>query len=354
MKYPTNDLIQSLRGGNVVEAYEALRAGADPNHDSSDGGAALPLAISLGDSKLVAALIKAGAEVNQLHQGNTPLCQAVEQGNIAITQMLIENGASTSTCGRNGWTPMYRAAWNGNVEMMNLLVSAGADINAVDSQGDTALSWAFDKLETVTALQMLGAQPRPIERHLLAPLDFPEMCKRTEFVDLARRLETLSGRAGLKYQFVPGTLTLVVARGQVDAFLDEVYEDAIAVDCLAFDSLSGDERGRFVFLIPTSDKYSAMAASRIGDRPDGHGTYGLIEGFKLFEELYPFRLRGCYSKGIQIDFIEPHIDRGIAQRKLSEIFLGLKHQDSSHHCDPPIFAWHKTERGAFIDWEWEN
>ncbi len=352
MRYPTNDLIQSLKSGNVLEAYEALKAGADPNHDLSDGYSALPLAIGLGDSKLVAALIKAGGNVNQVHQGNTPLCQAVELGNMAVAQMLIDHGASTNVSGRNGWTPMYRAAWNGNVEMMTLLVTAGADINAIDSQGDTALSWAFDKLETVTALQMLGAKPRPIERHLLTPLEFTELCKRPEFVELANRLEVLSGRSGLRYQFVPGAFTLVVARDKVDEFIDTVYEDAVAVDCLVFDSLRGDERGRFVYLIPTSDKYSAMAAARIGDRPDGHGTYGLIEGFKRFEELYPFRLRGCHSKGIQLDFLEPHVDRGVAQRKLAEIFVELKKADESHHCDPPSLTWHKTEHGATIDWQW--
>ena len=352
MLYPTNDLIQSLRAGNSHDAYEAIKAGADPNHISTDGDTSLDLAISRGDSVMVTALIKAGADVNQTHRGSTPLGRAVELGDFAIAQLLIEHGASPNACGRRGWTPLYHAAWRGNFEMMSLLVNAGADINAVDSQGDTALSWAFDKLETVTALLTLGANPREIETHLIKPLDFPQLAARPAFSELASRLESISGRSGLRYQFVPGSFTFILAPESVDMFLDQVYSQVLADDCLVYNSFHSDERGQFVYLLPTSDKFAAMAASRIGDRPDGHGTYGLIEGFKRFNAEFPYQLRGCQSKGMQIDFVDDSIDRGAAVRRLDEIFVELKREDSQHHCDPPISKWKNTPRGAIISWEW--
>lgn len=94
----------------------------------------LPLlhqAIADGDEAQVVALIKNGADVNQLDglMGNSPLHIACEQENVKIVEILIKKGAFVNLITpRSGFTPLMIAVWHNLPENVKALLKA-KDIN---------------------------------------------------------------------------------------------------------------------------------------------------------------------------------------------------------------------------------
>ena len=110
-------------GRDNVEARLAcltalIEAGADIDHAQNDDQST-PLHFAAGDcpANVIAALIKAGADVNV-----TPRC---------------------SDRGANNFTPLYAACERSDVEPAKVLIRNGADVNARASHGVTPLDWAI-------------------------------------------------------------------------------------------------------------------------------------------------------------------------------------------------------------------
>jgi uncharacterized protein len=110
------------------------------------GATATPLleAAYTGDAAAVAALIKAGANVNEANQfGATPVGEAARRGDAAILKLLLDAGADAESTNSDGETALMNVARTGNVEAARLLLKAGARINAREQWGgQTALIWA--------------------------------------------------------------------------------------------------------------------------------------------------------------------------------------------------------------------
>lgn len=120
-------------------------------------------AIWQGDVKKVAALIRAKADVNQVVDTMTPLCQAEQQddGKAVIVEMLIRAGADVNVpCGGRRETALHTAAAEGRVAAVKLLLAAGAHVNARDYQDSTPLYVAADtpSPEVVKLLLDAGAE----------------------------------------------------------------------------------------------------------------------------------------------------------------------------------------------------
>ena len=101
-------------------------------------------AVYHGNAARVAALIKAGAKVNQANEfGATPMSQAAQRGDAAILRLLLAAGADPESANAEGESALMVVARTGNVEAAKLLVEAGAKVDAREKWGgQTALLWA--------------------------------------------------------------------------------------------------------------------------------------------------------------------------------------------------------------------
>jgi ankyrin repeat protein len=150
-------------GGPGAAAGPGVRAGEPPAAADDDAGdtevvvaglvgsgggglTALVFAAREGDLESAAALVEAGADVNQTTEYDwTPLLTAVNNRNYLLAKYLLEHGADPNLANKGGWTPLYLATDNRNIEggdypvpkpdmdhlaLIQLLLEGGADANA--------------------------------------------------------------------------------------------------------------------------------------------------------------------------------------------------------------------------------
>ncbi len=88
------------------------------------------------DATRVRELADAGANVNLLRYGCTPLCMAAEYGCEAVVRALIEAGADVEKKDEQdgGMTPLSLAVGRSHVAVVKALIEAGADVNRVDDE----------------------------------------------------------------------------------------------------------------------------------------------------------------------------------------------------------------------------
>jgi ankyrin repeat protein len=100
----------------------------------------LPDLVSAGEREAALELISGGADVNQLAvDGTTALHWAVYRKDLALVEMLLEEGANPNLRNEYGATPMTVASEHGDYPIMKALVDAGGDIEAPNSEGQTLL-----------------------------------------------------------------------------------------------------------------------------------------------------------------------------------------------------------------------
>jgi hypothetical protein len=88
-------------------------------------------------------ILKAGIDPNaQTTMGNRPLLIAAKKNNPRLLEILIAKGADVDAADRNGLTPLMAASSMGLDQNVQVLISAGAKVNARDEKGSTALIWA--------------------------------------------------------------------------------------------------------------------------------------------------------------------------------------------------------------------
>jgi ankyrin repeat protein len=70
---------------------------------------------------------------------------AAGQGNRALVSRLLDGGSEVNAVDSNGWTALHRAADAGHDESVQLLLERGANVNARTPDGQTALHRAAIK-----------------------------------------------------------------------------------------------------------------------------------------------------------------------------------------------------------------
>lgn len=136
----------------------------------------LLFAVRQGSTESVQALLKAGADINQVSEGDhtSPLLMATINGRFDLAKMLLEKGANPKIASDAGATPLYtviNVQWAAKslypqptaqlqqnttyLELMESLLKAGADVNARLSKHLWYMSFNFDLLGVNTT----GATP---------------------------------------------------------------------------------------------------------------------------------------------------------------------------------------------------
>ena len=83
------------------------------------------------------------AKVNERDQfGGTPLHSAASEGNTDLVEAFIKIGADINAQDNSGSTPLHSVA---NAKIAQALVSAGANVNALDKNGATPLKIAMGR-----------------------------------------------------------------------------------------------------------------------------------------------------------------------------------------------------------------
>ena len=129
-----------------------LARGANPNDVGQFGRTALMQASSATKVRL---LLARGAQVNAKDdEGATALTGAVDRGDVAIVEALLNAGADgLNAQNMDGETLLMSAVRAGRTDLAKLLLAHGANPNLVDILGDTALVLAYEKgLSEIEAL----------------------------------------------------------------------------------------------------------------------------------------------------------------------------------------------------------
>ena len=179
-------LLRQCRRGRESSVQRLLRLGSNVHITNQDGRPALTVASGLGRTRLVSALIAAGADVNfgstcEEIKGGIPrhltaLMMAASRNFPDTITVLIRAGADMNqedsdmgwglgsrtalmwarkkeaaktllalgadinyACSKGGKTALIWSAFSLNPEMVKYFIEAGADVNIADDEGDTAL-----------------------------------------------------------------------------------------------------------------------------------------------------------------------------------------------------------------------
>ena len=142
--------------GDEKTIARLIRSGADLNAiDEGQGGTPLCIATSRKSPKIMALLIKAKADVNiRCSFRGTALHLAAHEGDAAMVKMLLEAGADVKARDRQGMIPLGRAANADDPAAAEALIRAGSDVNNLDQAGNTAMHVAASRGQ-VKILQLL-------------------------------------------------------------------------------------------------------------------------------------------------------------------------------------------------------
>lgn len=127
-------IAEAVRRNHFELAQALLAAGAHVDAKDREGLTALWHAYKNHDSKMIALLAKAGANLNILNPSN-------------------------------GETPLINAVKNNDLELVNALLNAGADLNTKDNMGKTASYYAKDSkmIELINSVKLLRENLELIE-----------------------------------------------------------------------------------------------------------------------------------------------------------------------------------------------
>jgi uncharacterized protein len=138
-------VIDAAMSGDTATLRTLIKQGADVNSAQGDGTTALHWAALKGNVELAKLLLYAGANPRSTTRlgAYTPLLMASKNGDAAMIETLLANGADANDKTTTGVTPLMFAAASGHVDAVKALLDKGAEVNAKEkARGETALTFA--------------------------------------------------------------------------------------------------------------------------------------------------------------------------------------------------------------------
>lgn len=160
--------LNAARDGDGATMTKLLANGSDPNKSDGFGNTPLSIAAHFGQTDATKLLIKNGAIIDGVVNGEmTPLQCAVYSRRPETAAFLLKSNADPNIADKYGFTPLSIAARHGDVAMVKLLLDSGANIELADNRGWRPLHVALrstqssnsDRLATVKTLLEYDADP---------------------------------------------------------------------------------------------------------------------------------------------------------------------------------------------------
>lgn len=147
-----------VAAGEVEAALEAARSVPQGvNVSGSNGASALEIAVEHQNSKMITALLAAGASPNGV-RGTAPVAMAIRFDDLSIARQLLAAGADPNGLMDQN-SALQKAALLGATDAIELLLKTGANVNQADELGETPILTAAltDRWATVDLLMDHGA-----------------------------------------------------------------------------------------------------------------------------------------------------------------------------------------------------
>ena len=194
MDYQNQTLLRAACRNNNHGVIQALASGANPNW-VSDGVAAIHPAAAYGNTKMLKALIEAGADLNLPGpDGFTALHETCNKEDLECTKLLLEAGADLSVKSNKDETPIMVAAHARYIaparytayKLIHLLSQHGAQLDEKNRNGFAPLHQACQGDNWAAALGLIdcGADVNSTlgttnvtALHLLEPRKYPVLVK---------------------------------------------------------------------------------------------------------------------------------------------------------------------------------
>lgn len=143
----SQELFFATMTGDVEKAEEALKDGADPNFQNSNG--MTPLLVcsgGVGPPAMADLLLRSGAHVDHPDPaGWTPLLFISSSGQLPLLDTLLKHGADPNAVAHadeKKWTPLLRATYRGHAHVVERLLAHGADAAVRAPDGASVLEVA--------------------------------------------------------------------------------------------------------------------------------------------------------------------------------------------------------------------
>ncbi|TAL27640.1 MAG: hypothetical protein EPN97_16815 [Alphaproteobacteria bacterium] len=176
-------------GGHTAAIAALLKAGSDVEQKNNAGATPLAAALMNNENSAAKTLIAAGADLNAENANwGTPLCiaagrhnaaglrllleakadpnkgqplqRAVENNNYEIAEALVKAGADPQVKMRSNWRAIHYAAQYGAEDLMKTLLEQEGDVNVQNGGGSTALHLAIAQGQTDIVKMLLDKGAR--------------------------------------------------------------------------------------------------------------------------------------------------------------------------------------------------
>lgn len=178
----------NLSRRNLGIAKKIIDAGADLNL-ITQGVTPLTLSIDLGISGISELLIDKNADVNLPNSARSyPLHVATFKLDINVVRKLLDKKANVNVKDKTNSTPLMFAAMKSSLDISKLLIAAGADVNSVNDFGATALSYAAKEGYTDLVKYLLDKKANPsLGSSENSPLGMAKKFNRFEIVSILEK-----------------------------------------------------------------------------------------------------------------------------------------------------------------------
>ncbi|MGD2180784.1 ankyrin repeat domain-containing protein [Lusitaniella coriacea] len=321
---------------SVVELLIARQT--DVNARDCLGKDALCLACSNGHLPVVRALVNAGVSINQQDsQGDTPLLLALSHQHIPLATFLVESGADVNAKNEEKRTPLMAAIHEEEyLEIIQTLVERGADVNAVSEDGDTVMTLAdlFEHHRIVKFLVKQGAEKQCWDERddddenedeedrwgsEIPQPDFSQAAQNPEYQKAVADLGEICGsRPVAMYDDIPGWFQVHVNSARREGIkTEELQQQFLERGCFIYepDNYFDSEGPKKLNILPTTDKYDAIALHQTNGCDDSVGPGYIVEWLQELEAQQPFVLTLVAHDTLNGRFLTPIQDpEGLAKQ----------------------------------------